>query len=172
MGFSERTIDDDPDAAGDSRVSRRAAAPLGTTAMPLPQKHGALARSVEGIGVVIDKLLNRDGGPLLGTRAFGARIPDVVNAGRGIHISVAEFDPDGSPTKANPIGISVTSQNLETGRTEAWRVGMRATGGDLTYAVDALQPGLHRVTIDGGGYSPISYITLVVDPHERLGRHP
>jgi pimeloyl-ACP methyl ester carboxylesterase len=44
------------DHGGDGTVYRQAAAPLGATAFPLPQRHGALAKAAEAITFVRDKL--------------------------------------------------------------------------------------------------------------------
>lgn len=164
LTFSEKTLDDDPDAGGDSRVSRRAAAPLGVAAMPLPQRHGALAKTSDALGVVVDKLLGRDSGPRLSTRPLSARIPDLADAGKPQPISVGEVSPAGESIPTNLAGITVQSTNLHTQQRVSWRVGRRNEDGTLAYAADALSPGLHRVEVDGGGYSPISDIMLVIEP--------
>ena len=68
------------DHYGDGTVYRQSAAPLGLTAMPLPQRHGTLAKSAEAIAVVVDKLHGADTPPPLGTGQIGAEIPDTATA--------------------------------------------------------------------------------------------
>ncbi len=143
------------DHGGDSTVYRQSAAPVGVTAFPLPQRHGALAKSSEALAFVVDKLTGADTGPPLGTRPLGADIPDVTIAGGRTEIRITGGDGD-------PVGITVLSTDFETGRPITW-ADISRDGDDLRYAVNALRPGLHRVEVKGGGYSAVSDLMLAVD---------
>jgi len=143
------------DYGGDSTVYRQSAAPLGATAFPLPQKHGALAKSAEALTFVVDKLTGADTGPPLGTRPLGADIPDVVEAGESVAVRVTGAEGD-------PAGVGVVSVDLDTGATTTWTdIRGDRDSGDLYYSRKGLPAGLHRVEVRGGGFSAVSDITLV-----------
>ena len=142
------------DHGGDSTVYRGAAAPAGTIALPLPQKHGALARTKEAVSIVLDKLVGADAGPPLGTRELGADIPDLIEAGQPVQIRATIED-------GSPIGVSVTSTALDTGVPTTWQTGV-AIDGDIVFSRAGLTAGLHRVQVKAGGYSGVSEIMLVV----------
>lgn len=137
---------------GDSTVYRQAAAPAGLEAFPLPQKHGTLAKSPEALSFVADKLVGADAGPPLGTRPVGADIPDLVTAGEPIVVRVVGAD-------ANPVGVSVRSVELTTGKSTTWPDGKPADG-DVTFTLAGLGEGLHRVEVKAGGYSAVSDIVM------------
>jgi hypothetical protein len=143
------------DHGGDSTVYRQAAAPLGVTAFPLPQKHGALAKTEEALGFVVDKLTGGDTGLPLGTHPLGADIPDVIE--RGASVSIRVTCADGLPP-----GISVMSEDLSTGRPTRWSEATRDDDA-LLFFRNELGPGLHRIEVKGGGFSAVSDIALVTD---------
>ena len=143
------------DHGGDSTVYRQSAAPPGVTAFPLPQKHGALAKSSEALTFVVDKLTGADTGPPLGTRPLGAGIPDVADAQARVEIRV-------TGAQGNPVGVSVVSTDLDTGRATTW-TDVTREGDDLCYSIGGLRPGLHRVEVKGGGYSAITDLLLAVE---------
>ena len=143
------------DHGGDSTVYRQSAAPPGVTAFPLPQKHGALAKSSEALTFVVDKLIGADTGPPLGTRPLGADIPDVADAQARIEIRV-------TGAHGNPVGISVVSTDLDTGRATTWTDVAREDD-DLRYWIGGLRTGLHRVEVKGGGYSAVTDLLLAVE---------
>lgn len=143
------------DHGGDSTVYRQSAAMLGMDAFPLPQKHGALARTEEAVGFVIDKLTGADSGPPLGTRPLGADIPDLIFAGKPGTVRVVGAE-------GNPKGITVQSVDLTIGRSTQWTNVVR-DGSDLIYSYSDLRPGLHRIEVIGGGFSPVSDVALVTD---------
>jgi hypothetical protein len=144
---------DKVDHGGDSTVYRAGAAPPGITAIPLPQKHGTLARSPEAVTVMVDKLVGADAGPPLGTRQLSADIPDIVAAGKPVTVRVHVAD-------RSPIGVSVTSTALDSGVPTEWGFGAPA-GDALRFTRAGLPPGLHRVQVKAGGYSGVSDILLV-----------
>jgi pimeloyl-ACP methyl ester carboxylesterase len=140
------------DHGGDGTVYRQAAAPLGAAAFPLPQRHGALAKTAEAITFVRDKLVGADTGPPLGTRPIGLDLPSAAAAGQAIEVKVSGT--------ADPVGVEVTSTNLDTGARTTWAPG-KPREGSLLFTRAGLQPGLHRVEAKAGGFSPISEIILV-----------
>lgn len=144
------------DHGGDSTVYRQSAAPAGTVAIPLPQKHGALARTREAVTIVIDKLIGADTGPPLGTRELGADIPDLVEAGQPVIVRVHVEDE-------SPIGVSVTSTALDTGTPTTWAGGV-VVDDAIQFTRPGLAPGLHRVQVKAGGYSGVSDIMLIEPP--------
>ncbi|WP_173073234.1 lipase family alpha/beta hydrolase [Phytohabitans rumicis] len=144
--------------AGDGTVYRGAASLDGTVHTYLPQQHGPLAKSSE-------------------TRAF-------------VHGVITELDLDrlGPPQAALELGLAVPDLACPgdaftglvtgvTGRRDATCHVIDAANGQLVSAplidVDAdgarvavrlPQPGLFRVEVAGGGYSPVSQHVLAVDP--------
>ncbi|MCA2215459.1 lipase/acyltransferase domain-containing protein [Jidongwangia harbinensis] len=143
------------DHGGDSTVYRNAAAPAGMTAWPLPQKHGALAKTGEALTFVADKLIGADTGPPLGTRPVGADIPDLVQAGAPVEITVTGAGGD-------PIGVTVACTDLTTNVPTPWTL-VRRDGDLLRYTRPGLAPGLYRVQVKAGGFSPVSELVLATD---------
>lgn len=141
---------------GDSTVYRQAAAPGDQTAFVLPQKHGSLAKTPEALAFVADKLVGADKRPPLGTRPVGAYIPDMAVAGRPVKVRVTGNDMD-------PVGVSVKSSDIETGIPTTWHASTRVDGA-LEYTNPGLPPGLHRIQVQAGGYSPVTDMVLVTAP--------
>ena len=104
---------------------------------------------------VVDKLTGADTGPPLGTRPLGAGIPDVADAQARVEIRV-------TGAQGNPVGVSVVSTDLDTGRATTW-TDVTREGDDLCYSIGGLRPGLHRVEVKGGGYSAITDLLLAVE---------
>jgi hypothetical protein len=149
------------DVGGDATVYRRAAVPRGVTASPLPQRHGALAKSVEARIFVLDKLCGADELPPLGTRPITAEMPTMANAGTPLTVTVREAEP--LSEDVDPIGATVVSEDLDSGYQTLWQPG-RSHDQALTFTTQGLSPGLHRVTANAGGFSPVTEIMLVDDP--------
>jgi hypothetical protein len=150
------------DVGGDATVYRRAAAPRGVTASPLPQRHGALAKSVEARTFVLDKLLGADDLPPLGTRPITADLPTVVTAGTPLTVTVGEAEPVSDET-VEPTGANVISEDLATGYQTLWQPGLTRNKA-LTFTTPGLAPGLHRIIVNAGGFSPVTEVMLVDDP--------
>jgi pimeloyl-ACP methyl ester carboxylesterase len=142
------------DYEGDTTVYRGAAAPQGVTAFPLPQKHGALAKTAEAITFVTDKLVGADTGPPLGTRPLGADIPELGLAGTTLTVRVAGTD--------DLIGVAITSVDINSGARTAWLPGVRREN-ELLFTGPALKPGLHRIEVKTGGFSPITDVILMAE---------
>jgi hypothetical protein len=143
------------DNGGDSTVYRSAGAPSGMTAFPLPQKHGALAKTGEALTFVADKLVGADTGPPLGTRPVGAVIPDLVRTGIPVEITVTGAHGD-------PVGVTVTSTDLSTNVPTPWTT-VRRDEHLLRYTRPGLAAGLHRIEVKAGGFSAVSDIVLAAD---------
>jgi pimeloyl-ACP methyl ester carboxylesterase len=142
--------------AGDSTVYRQAAAPDDQPAFVLPQRHGSLAKTPEALAFVADKLVGADTKPPLGTRPVGADIPDIAVAGRPVKVRV-------TGNAIDPVGVSVKSTDIETGIPTTWHASTRVDGA-LQYTHPGLPPGLHRIQIQAGGYSPVTDMVLVTAP--------
>jgi pimeloyl-ACP methyl ester carboxylesterase len=142
--------------AGDSTVYRQAAATGDQPAFVLPQKHGSLASTPEALAFVADKLVGADTKPPLGTRPVGADIPDMALVGQLIKVRVTSNDMD-------PVGVSVMSTDIETGIPTTWHASSRVDGA-LQYMHPGLPPGLHRIQVQAGGYSPVTDMVLVTPP--------
>jgi pimeloyl-ACP methyl ester carboxylesterase len=176
-----RSLDGDEEGkqneGGDSTVYRRAAAPAGITAIPLPQKHGALARTTDVFGIVVDKARGADTGPPLGVRPLSADIPDVAAAGDTFTVRVTDaadtvaafMDPTkadmtdtgvGLNRRTDPTGIAVTSTSVESGVSYRWDL-PRSVDGTLEFTSPIHPPGLYRVEVSGGGFFPVTDLTLV-----------
>ena len=149
------------DVGGDATVYRRSAAPRGVTASPLPQRHGALAKSVEARIFVLDKLLGADELPPLGTRPISADLPTVATAGTPLTVTVSDAEPVSED--ADPIGATVVSEDLATGYQTLWQPGLTRDHA-LTFTAPGLTPGLHRIIVNAGGFSPVTEVMLVDDP--------
>jgi len=141
------------DHSGDSTVYFGAAKPLGVTAVPVAQKHGSLMKAPE----VLTQVEFRPQGQTvvhLGTRPISADIPDLVAAGTAPQVTVAT--PDGQPT-----GLTVISTELATKRPSNPWSQRQSADGRLTFTGQVLRPGLHRVEVSGGGFSPVSDLMMV-----------
>jgi pimeloyl-ACP methyl ester carboxylesterase len=138
------------DYGGDSTVFRHSAAPAGTTAIPLPQKHGTLAKTPEAVAFVLDKLVGADVRPPLVAGNLGADIPDLVMAGEMVTVSVRIADRHTSE-------VEVTSTALDSGLMTFWGREPPADDGVVEFGDLHLAPGLHRVevTARGGESSPV-----------------
>ncbi|MCC2316272.1 esterase/lipase family protein [Cellulomonas xiejunii] len=140
------------DHRGDATVYRGAAAPLGSAAFALPQHHGPLAKTSEARTFVVDKLLGRSSAPPLGTGAVGADIPDVAAPGEVLEVVVTGAEGFGD--------VAVTSTYLESGGPARW-AGHVLGDGRVVFRHEGLPPGLHRVEVRSGGWSPVSDVLLV-----------
>jgi hypothetical protein len=155
------------DDGGDATVYRKAAAPLGVSAFPLPQRHGALAKSSEAFTFVVDKLRGADTGLPLGTRSVAADIPDTATAGEAVTVTVSERDREtGAPL--DPLGVTVSSVDVDTGIEQLWPEGRRFDD-TLVFTGPVHRPGLYRVLVSAGGSSPVSDLMMVDDSLQPLG---
>jgi hypothetical protein len=140
------------DHSGDGTVYRQAAAPVGVVSFPLPQRHGTLAKTAEAITFVRDKLLGADTGPPLGTRPIGLDLPSEISVGQVLEVKVSGTD--------DPVGVGVTTIDVDTGVRTKWAPGVRQDG-HLMFTRAGLPAGLHRVEVKAGGFSAVSELLLV-----------
>ncbi len=143
--------------SGDSTVYSGAASPIGVTCQALPQKHGSLLQDSSAVTLIHNWILGKVTGPPLGTRPIGADIPDLVKAGSRPIVTV-------TGTAGNPVGVSVTSTDLTTSRPTTWPSGKK-TDAMARFEGPALAPGLHRIEVKAGGFSPVTD-TILVFPDE------
>lgn len=138
------------DLAGDGTVSRESAQ-LDGAATPLAQSHGAIARTPEALLVVTDTLTGQDRGPWLGTGDYGLECPDVVSPGQPFEIRLDRVD--------HPRDAEVTITDTATGRV-VQRVLLRCDGGRIIGETALADASMYRVSVTGGGGSPVSELLL------------
>jgi hypothetical protein len=140
---------DGTDHRGDGTVYRYAAAPRGRQPMPLPQAHGALAKAEEAITFVETRVTEQELGEVQAPPGFGMRVPPAVRAGVAFDVAVL----DGAP------GTTCRVTDAETNvQVAVAAVQRRADGLAATVTVPA--PGVYRVSVAGGGYSPVEDLVL------------
>jgi hypothetical protein len=143
------------DMGGDGTVPRESAQLPELPAMPLAQSHGAIASTSEALLIVQDVLTDRRTGPWQGAGELGLDLPDVIDAGRRFEVRVTGAD------RANNITCRIF--DVATGlQVDAPRL-IRTDDGILAPA-DPRPAGLYRVSIDGGGTSPVSQLVMTVPP--------
>jgi len=147
------------DHRGDGTVYRYAAAPRGVRPMPLPQSHASLARSDEALAFVEAALTERDLAAVQAPEGSGVRIdPEVVTAGGKVRVIgldgqvgavarvVEVYEDRGAPTE-----LAVASAALYP-----------SEGGTVAAELALPRPGLYRVSVAHGGYSPVEHLVLAV----------
>lgn len=139
------------DQRGDGTVYRYAAAPRGLEPMPLPQSHGALAKTQEALTFVEARLTEQDLGEIQAPPGFGVRVPPAVRPGAPFDVGVIDGEP----------GLTCRVMNAETNAQVAVAVVQRR-GDDLATTVSVPEPGVYRITVVGGGYSPIEQLLLAL----------
>lgn len=146
------------DRMGDATVYRDAATLADTPLTYLPQQHASLARTDEAITMVRAVITERDPdrlGPPLGAGRIGIDLPDLVEPGQRWPVVVTGVD--------QPHSVRCVVSDVMTGRPVAsppasWHDGMIAAQPTLH------RPGLYRVTVAGGGATPVERLVLVADP--------
>ena len=150
-------VDDDGqvDHAGDGTVFRKSATVPATQAAYIPQTHTALARADEAIAYVRSVLTEGSFIALPSAVPIGVDVPDVVAVGEEFAVGVT------TAADASALSCSVT----EIGPNVAiepphWN----ERDGRLQARLRLERPGIYRVDVKSGGYSPISQLLLVVPP--------
>jgi hypothetical protein len=136
---------------GDGTVYRYAAAPRGIQAMPLPQQHGSLAKTDEAIAFVEAILTERDLGEVQAPPGFGIRVPEVVRPAQPFDVEVVDGEA----------GASCRVTNAETNAQVAAAI-VRPRGEEMIAAVSVPEPGVYRVAVAYGGYTPVDDLVLVM----------
>lgn len=151
--FDER-LQGDERRGGDSTVGRdHAYASLSTPAY-LPQKHGKLASMKEAITSVTSILTEVELGVYQG-EGRGMRLPDAATARRPFEVEVEPGEPGHS-------GLStVRLLDAESGRQVDEQTTTRREG-RWRATFTAPDPGIYRVTSDGGGFSPTEEQLIVL----------
>lgn len=137
---------------GDGTVGRDwATHGTGTVPFPLPQQHGALAKSTEAIEAVVAVVLDRTLGDVQGGAELGLDVPDVVAPNRPWKIIVTG--------ESNPAVLEAELRDVGTGASLPPAPFVRA-GGRLEATATFSAPGLYRVEVAYGGLSPVSQLVL------------
>jgi hypothetical protein len=154
-GLSVHRRVDGRDWGGDGTVYTGAAYPKGQdSAHALPQTHGPLAKSPEGIEWVKAMIEHRTIGPPQGD-GIGLDVPETAVARTPIPFTVL------APTMS---GVTVTITD-STGRTlPPPRLRPTSDQGALQGELALTRPGLYEVSARGGGFSAVVTDVLVTDP--------
>jgi len=146
---------------GDGTVPHNSALPRGLRPATLAQQHGALATSAEAIHAVRDVICERDpNAERLGAGEIGIELPDVVEVGTEfavVMVSGVDGPTDASVTvhrDDDPIAVDHPSIHRADGRWQA--------------TVPAERPGIYRITVAGGGTTPVTQLVLAHDPRHHL----
>jgi pimeloyl-ACP methyl ester carboxylesterase len=156
--FLESVVDAnglDEDNRGDGTVFRYAAFPEGVTPTPLPQAHGALAKSAEGVQFAVDTVTGRPLGAFQAASDLGVRVPELAVAGTPFTVEALDAEQ----------GALCQVHDAETNAL----VTMQAlTPRDGTLAADIQAPdvGAYRVSVASTGFSPVERLVLVTK-HEQ-----
>ena len=151
-------IDDDDgriDRGGDGTVYAEAATGTLQPVSSLPQSHGGLPRSPEVHAAVRAALLRRKLGPPMGGAALSLEIPDSVVAGEWLNIRVTSHgDAGGTRCRLFDAQTDVKLDvPLLTGNT-----------GVLMASTRLRRPGIYRVEVQGGGFSPVTQLVMAQAP--------
>jgi hypothetical protein len=139
------------DLGGDGTVPRESAQLPKLTAMPLAQSHGALAAAAEATLIVQDALTDCQTGPWQGAGDLGLDVPDVVAAGQSFRATISGAE--------RPTDVACRLFNVATGlQVDAPRV--QTADGRLTATLQPQAAGLYRLTLDGGGSTPVSQLVM------------
>jgi hypothetical protein len=137
------------DHRGDGTVYRYSAAPHGVEPLPLPQTHGALAKTEEAIAFIEHVLTDRDLGEVQAPPGFGIRLPDIVRPGQPFDVSVIDGAPGGTCRVTNGETNEQVAVSL---------VNLRAEEAAATVSIPTA--GLYRVTVTSGGYSSVQELVI------------
>jgi len=141
--------------AGDGRVYRDSAVPIGFQPHELAQQHGRLASAPEAIDHVWAVLTGRPLGPPMGGDEIGIAVPAIVTArepfiirlvadpGRRVHCHATDAD------SGRPVGAAVIATTVD---------------GDLTARLMLPRPGLYTIHAKAGGASPVAEHLLCTPP--------
>ncbi|MFI5906726.1 hypothetical protein [Dactylosporangium sp. NPDC051541] len=141
--------------AGDGTVHRQSAQLPGARALPLPQSHGAIAKTHEAITMVRDVLFEETTAPWLGDHEIGVSVPDLVASGEPLTIVISGVE---HPRDVQCRVIDVTTERPIAAPAAA------SGGGTVTATTRVEAPGLYRVEAIGGGMSAVSEVVLVTPP--------
>jgi hypothetical protein len=155
--FAEAVADSETrrreDHRGDGTVFRYAALPEGVEPSFIPQSHGSLQKTNEGIEFAVAVATNRPLGAFQAGSPIGIRVTDVAVAGIPFGVEVVEGD----------VATICTVHDAESNRlvtvAQLVRVGEHREASLLLGAA-----GLYRISVAAGGFSPVERLVLVVEP--------
>ncbi|WP_027006926.1 lipase/acyltransferase domain-containing protein [Conexibacter woesei] len=122
---------------------------------PLPQQHGALAKSPEAVISVAAAVQRRPLGKVQGGGEIGLSVPDVVAPNAVWRITLTGA--------SGPSAVTAGVTDAETGR-EVHDVHFVRAGNELVGSLALRRPGMYRVEVAHGGWSPTSQLVLCVEP--------
>ncbi|MDH4280154.1 MAG: hypothetical protein OEW83_18955 [Acidimicrobiia bacterium] len=141
-------IVDGHDWGGDGTVYAGASYLRGQTPFPLPQQHGPIAKSPEGLNWVKHVIQHLTIGPPMG-EGVGLHVPTIATAGESIPITITHQNLGGITFKIQ----SITGRQVPTPRLK------HETTRDCTAVT--LPEGLYTVSAQGGGFSEVTTDVLV-----------
>ena len=144
------------DRGGDGTVPRNSANPVGAEPVAVPQQHGPLANADEAISFVCSVITEQDAdlGPRLGEGDIGLDLPDVVTPGAEWAALV---------TGVAPHEATCTVTDLQTGL-PIDHPPLHRRDGRVQATVSLAEPGLFRITVSGGGTTPVSQLVMAEQP--------
>ena len=143
-----RNLGDTPkflsDPVGDGTVTQASASPRGTDPAYYPQRHGALA-DTEEVFTAISAIVSEESlGRPLGDE-IGMDVPDVAVVGQSFDVRlIADTDPFSTASIFDASTGHLVAQKLT-----------EDTSGVVSAMFVVNEPGLYRVELQGGGFSPV-----------------
>jgi pimeloyl-ACP methyl ester carboxylesterase len=154
--FAESIVDTNglrEDHRGDGTVFRYAAAPTSRSASYLPQAHGALAKSSEGIEFTAAVMTERPLGPFAAASDLGLRVPELAVAGKPFIVEAADAE----------LGAMCQVHDVETDALVTILPFVEEDG-RLVARIDPQAPGEYRISAAASGFSPVERLVLVGEP--------
>ena len=148
---------DGTDHRGDGTVYRYAASLKGGNPMPLPQSHGALAKTPEAAAFVEATLTERDLAEVQAGDAPGLRAPEAVAVNQ-------PFEVEALPTHGTDVG-AVTCRVVDTSTNAPINIAaFRHPAGTSSFVTTLAlpQPGVYRLLLAGSGYSPVEHLVVAM----------
>lgn len=142
---------DGTDHRGDGTVFRYSAIPCGVEPSYLPQSHGALAKTQEAVEFVAAVLTERDLGDFQAPPGVGLRVPEIVAVGEPFAVDILDGEP----------GLTCHLSDAEENRLVTM-VQTKEQDGTMRAELTIPSPGLYRVAVSGGGYSPVERLVCAI----------
>jgi pimeloyl-ACP methyl ester carboxylesterase len=141
------------DHRGDGTVFRYAASPEGVMPVPLPQSHGALAKSPEGVQFAVDTVTERPLGDFQAASDLGVRVPELAVVGTSFTVEALDAEP----------GALCQVHDAETSALVTMQA-LTPRDGTLAAEVQTPDVGAYRVSVASTGFSPVERLVLVTEP--------
>jgi hypothetical protein len=140
------------DHRGDGTVFRFAAAPPDVEPSYLPQTHAAVAKTEEAVAFVAAVLTERDLRTFQAPRGVGLRVPEAVKPGEMFSVQVLDGEP----------GVMCHLYDAEENRLITVSL-VQPRDGDLVASLTVPRPGLYRIAVSGGGFSPVERLVPAIE---------